>query len=214
MNEQELQSTEQEQFVNPPARVLPPLGRVPAAELRLWLSAADTVKDIETLCDETRKKAAEYHAREHERGYREGYAAGTREIAKIHVETQAAANAYLEQLKNDLPDMVDGILRKIIGSFEDHSVMQKAIAHAIAQHGGSPGISIRVPEQFVDHMCERATSEERRALDRVPIEIDQSLEQGKCILQSELGMVNLGIEDQLEIVRDYIKEHVSVGAHG
>ncbi|MEM8797499.1 MAG: hypothetical protein AAGE61_18200 [Pseudomonadota bacterium] len=194
-------------FSPPSVTVKPRLGIVSSDDLNLWLTAAETVKGIEDLCEETKRLAEKDREAECKRGYREGFDRGARDVAQVHFDTQHAANVFLKMLKNELPEIVDGILKKIIGEFERHDLMHRAIHQAISQQSKSLKLSVRVPEDFVRYLAEDCTPDEQETLAGISLEIDQTLDNGRCVLESELGLVNLGIEDQLAAVKTHLKLH-------
>lgn len=209
------EATTKDPLFSVPNVALKPRARlVPAADLKIWQTASETVKGLEHLCEETKIRAAKDHEAERKRGFEEGYNEGARKAAEIHLETEQRASEFLNQMRSDLPNIVETTLKEILGKFDASDLMLKAIKNAVSKHGKSLNLSLRVPDKFIQYLSEDITSEERQSLSEIQIEIDHSLDDGQCVLQSDLGVVNLGLEDQLAQVKAHLSSRAARHGNG
>lgn len=172
---------------------------VRAAELRVWHDAAAMLAD-------TKQQAADMHAAsaaafeaERRRGYDEGLERGAAEIAERVTATAAAADALLQQIERALPGLVCDAVGNLLGAFDLGDLLRPAIRHALGRLRLNAAVTIRVAPDGVAAV--RAACDAPGGASGLHVQADPGLAPGRCLLESELGTVDLGIEAQLSILR-------------
>lgn len=172
---------------------------VRAAELRVWHDAAAMLAD-------TKRQAADMHAAsvaafedERRRGYAEGLERGAAEIAERVTATGAAAGALLQQIEHALPGLVCDAVENLLGALDLGDLLRPAIRHALGRLRLNTAVTIRVAPDGVAAV--RAACDVPGGASGLHIQTDPGLAPGRCLLESELGTVDLGVEAQLSILR-------------
>jgi type III secretion protein L len=173
-----------------------------AEEARLWSQAASAIEEARLYLESTTAWVRSAHESAKERGFQEGWSAGAQEAARLVAMMAARTDLYARDLERDLPALVLGILERILGTFDPGEVLSSAVRQAVGKLRTGAEIRVRVSPDRAEDL--------RRALDEfnrvngtplVRVEADPGLIPGACVLQSEFGNVELGIEAQLEALR-------------
>ncbi|NGO54258.1 type III secretion system stator protein SctL [Allomesorhizobium camelthorni] len=182
--------------VAPQMRPVGPL--VPASELDIWYSAAEARDAVERHRQRVRNWVRAAYQRERARGHTEGLNAGAEEMARLiarAVSEVARRKAVLEQ---ELPQLVIEILSDLLGAFDPGELLVRAVRHAIDRKYNGAEVCLHVCPTQVD-MIERefAGCDGREGRPRVRIEPDPTLSPQQCVLWSEYGNVDLGLDAQM-----------------
>ncbi len=175
--------------VGRPADVL-----VRAAELETWWSAAEALRSAhhEAQVIVASSEAVRDAAR------RRGYAEGAEQAARLVSRAAAAEAARLDLIEAALPGLVADAVARILGSFDVRALIAPAVSQALGQLRLGASATLRVAP---------GCAEPLRALlldiggGAVRLEPDPALADGCCVLSSELGDVELGVEAQLRALR-------------
>lgn len=150
-------------------------------------------------------------------GYKDGYQSGKQEAerelgALIRAQSEDAKRVFekLEAYKQDLyQDLMDNVLRlsfdiaeKIINvNLERDDLIYKEIAkRAISALESSSKVTLRVSPSEYDRFFGEGGQWLSDELGGLPLEVvcDPLMEQGGCIAESDDGVVNAGVRDQLQ----------------
>ncbi|EHK54552.1 type III secretion system stator protein SctL [Allomesorhizobium alhagi] len=196
--------------VAPQMRPVGPL--VPASELDIWYSAAEARDAVERHRQRVRNWVRAAYQRERARGHAEGLNAGAEEMARLiarAVSEVARRKAVLEQ---ELPQLVIEILSDLLGAFDPGELLVRAVRHAIDRKYNGAEVCLHGCPTQVD-MLERefAGCDGREGRPRVRIEPDPTLSPQQCVLWSEYGNVDLGLDAQMRALRLGFGSHSEEG---
>jgi len=178
-------------------------------------------QEADKLVTEARERAKEIEetAREegYQAGYQQGYQAGKREAERelrafLRAQEEEARSVFekLETYRQELyQDLQDSVLRlsldiaeKIINlNLERDDLIYKEIAKkAILALESSSKVTLRVSPSEYDRFFANGGQWLSSELGGLPVEVvcDPLMEQGGCIAESEEGVVNAGVRDQLQ----------------
>ncbi|WBL81363.1 type III secretion system stator protein SctL [Bradyrhizobium xenonodulans] len=181
---------------------LHPLGPVVRAEeLGIWGEAQTALDAAERHRERMRRWALAVYQRERQRGRDEGLATGREEAAELIAATSARANTYLRRLEQDLPQLVLDVIDDLLGHFEPGDLLARAVRHALTRLKAAGEVRLRVTAEQSARL--RAALDELRENGPavVEIEIDPGLKANQCVLVSEFGNIELGLESQLTALR-------------
>lgn len=187
----------------PDRPMLRPLGPlVWAEEVGLWNDAAEARAAAERHLQRVRAWARTAYQRERARGHAEGRAAGAEEAARLVARAAAQAARQKAVLERELPHLVMDIARDVLGAFDPGETLIRAVRHAIEQKYGGGEVRLHVAPALADALArEFAGCDGQEGRPLVRIEADPALSAQQCVLWSEFGNIDLGLEAQLRALR-------------
>ena len=182
----------------PPGAVRPAGALVRGAELGAWASASGALRDARAGAESILASAHAARDAERRRGYAEGYGEGAERAAALIARATADAAARLDRIEAALPELVADTIARILGSFDVRDLVVPAVSQAMGQLRRGASATVRASPSCVEplHTLLAETGGEA-----IRLEPDPGLADGRCVLSSELGDVELGIEAQLRALR-------------
>jgi type III secretion protein L len=176
---------------------------VKAAEFATFLEGeavlAQAAKERDAILAEAREDAAA----EKRRGYAEGLMEGKMQIAEQMVGTVERSVRYLGEIEASMVEIVLTAVRNIIGDIDDKDRIKSVVRKVLGAARDQKRVLLRVSRADEDNL--------KAELDRIlrdfpgityiDIEPDSRLQQGDCILETEIGVVEATLESQIESVR-------------
>jgi type III secretion protein L len=186
-----------------PPRLKPVGPVIRAQEAGLWSETEAAVAEARAYGERMRGWIAASHRQEKERGFAEGWEAGAAEAARLVAATAARTELYARELERDLPGLVLGLVERVLGSFDPGEVLTMAVRHAVDKVRTGAEITIRVSSDYAEILRQALADPGRFAgASTLRVEADPALASGACVLESEFGNVDLGIEAQLKALRE------------
>lgn len=183
---------------------LPPgAGVLKAADYAVLLEAGDVLDKARAEAEAMAGEARLAYEAEKERGYADGLAEGKMEMAERMMDAVAAGVDYLEGLEGTIVDLVMSAMHKVIDGFDDKErvigVVRKALGYARSQKR----VVLRVCPEDADIVQAEMAALQRDfpgigILDVAP---DARQAKGACILESELGLIDAGLDVQMAGIR-------------
>lgn len=190
--------------VGRPAGVL-----VPGAELAVWASADEALREARLRAEEILASARAAHEAERARGRAEGYAEGAEEAAQLTVRAAAAAAAQLDRIEAALPELVGDTVAGILGSFDVRDLVAPAVSRALGRLRRGATATLRASPGCVEPLRALLAA---LGTEAVRLEPDPGLVDGRCVLSSEMGDVELGVDAQLRALRAGLAAGWAAGA--
>ncbi|RRI01536.1 HrpE/YscL family type III secretion apparatus protein [Mesorhizobium tamadayense] len=186
--------------IPPQMRPVGPL--IPASELQIWHSAAEACAAAERHQQRVRTWARAAYQRERARGHTEGLNAGAEEMGRLIAGAASEVARRKVVLERELPKLVMEILTELLGTFDPGELLVRAIRHAIERKYSGAEVCLHVCPVQVDMLArEFAGCDGREGRPRVRIEPDPALSPQQCVLWSEYGNVDLGLDAQMRALR-------------
>ena len=170
----------------------------------------DAFRDAERVLDEARARAAELTAaaqaaydEERARGYRDGRDEARMEAAEHMIENVSRAIGYFEKVEAKVVDLVMAALRKILMDFDDRERVTLVVKNALSAVRNQKQVTLRLPPDKADLLRERINEilAAYPAVGFLDVTPDARLTGDACILESDIGSVEAGIEVQLAAIR-------------
>ncbi|MCA6105787.1 type III secretion system stator protein SctL [Bradyrhizobium cenepequi] len=205
---------EQTEAPTPPRlRPLGPLVR--QEEFNIWGEAQSALDAAERHHAHMRDWTRAIYRRERQRGRDEGLAIGREEASRLIAATSARTNAYLRRLEQDVPTLVLDVIENLLGRFDPGDLLAHAVRHALTKLQAGGEMRLRVaPEQSMRLREALAELGDHGGSAMIEIEVDPTLASGQCVLWSEFGNIELGLEAQLSALRRGLLAHHDHGDAG
>ncbi|AOX16633.1 type III secretion system stator protein SctL [Kozakia baliensis] len=170
-------------------------------EMALWCDASTAyrtaLKDAATL----RANAQAAYDAERERGFKKGLDDGSVEMARRILAANDAAAQILHDLEAGLPTIVADVVEDILGRIDMKELLPLAVRHTLGRLRYGTFATLRVAPDCVAAL--RPVIEQLNTqTSSIHLDVDSSLTAGRCILESELGVAELGIAAQLNVLRE------------
>jgi type III secretion protein L len=191
-------------FINN-ARFSPPAGArvLKAADYALLLQGEAVLDKAQAQAETMAREAEAAYEAERERGYADGLMEGKMEMAERMLDTVISGVDYLEGLEATIVDLVMNAMHKIIDGFDDRErvmgVVRKALGYARSQRR----VLLRIcPEDAEIVQAEMASLlRDFPGIGILDVVTDPRMEKGACVLESELGLIDAGLDVQLAAIR-------------
>ncbi len=163
--------------------------------------------DANALLAAAREKAAateaasrEAYELRREEGYRDGLEEGKLEHAEKMMETILSSVEFIENIEDTLVNVVNQAIRKIIGDMDDRERIVRIVRTALNTVRGQQKVTVRVAPADESAVAEAlaAMTAGSSGSAFLTIVADARLSRDSCILESELGVVDAGLETQLK----------------
>lgn len=190
---------------------LSPEARVIKAQDYLALQdAGQLLAQARQEADEIRGRAEQAYEAEKARGYEEGMAAAKLEISEQMLETVDEAIDYFSRVERQVAEVVMASVRKILGEFDDEELTLQVAKNALHV--------VRNQKQVKLHVCpEQETVLKKRiaeihagypGINYLEVIPDHRLSPGGCILETEIGVVDAGVDTQLKALENSLKARI------
>ncbi|MDA7988874.1 MAG: type III secretion system stator protein SctL [Alphaproteobacteria bacterium] len=155
---------------------------------------------------ESARLARAAYAEEKSRGYRDGLADAHAELARMQTEQVARARDWVEGMERQLGALVATAVERILGEMDDTEVLARVVRRALENFEGLPSLRLRAAPDQVESLNRFFGADGRRAVTSpLRIEPDTGLRSGECVLESPLGVVDLSLPRQLEVLREALE---------
>ena len=187
--------------------IVPPPGArvIRAADYCRLIEAEHLLAAAHERADAIRAEAEQAYAERKRQGYEDGLTEGRMEQAEKMMETAVQAVEYIENIEETLVRVVASAVRKIIGDLDDRERIVRVVRAAL--------VSVRSQQKVLIRVCPADEAAVREALAAMitaapggvsclDVAADPRMKPGDCILESELGVVDAGVETQLKAIEN------------
>lgn len=170
-----------------------------SSDYQKYLAASELVEKAHTREKELDQRAKEVHERYRSLGRQAGMEeARISQAALIH-ETYLQCQNYYRQIEQEMSGVVLQAVRKILRDFDNYEVALRATREALLLANNQKNVTLRVEPDQVSGFRERILSslKDYPEIHHIEVIADARLDQGGCILETEVGVVDASIEGQL-----------------
>jgi type III secretion protein L len=184
-----------------------------ADEYLTYKTAAEIIQEAKTDAKLIVAEAEDAYRLSKTEGYQLGIEEGRAEFVAKILEATKQANNYIRRKESQIVDVVVTAVKSILGEFEDAELTLRIVKKAINELQGQQQITIRVvPDQtkIIEHALQEITNSSLL----IKVVADIEIQSGQCILESNLGLIECSIDDQIDAIRNAMtlnltKENVS-----
>ena len=176
-----------------------------AEEYSRLLEAGELLAAARGRADAIRAEAEEAYETRRREGYEDGVMEGRMEQAEKMMETAMQAVEYIENIEETLVKVVTSAVRKIIGELDERERIVRVVRTALVSVPSQQKVLIRVcpaDEPAVREALAAMIASAPGGVSFLDVSADPRMKPGDCILESELGVVDAGLETQLRALEN------------
>lgn len=193
-----------------------PRGRVvPAKEISAWETGEAYLKAAREEGERLKREAVSAFEESKRQGFEEGRKEGSAAASRLLAETAALADRELAGADRQIVDLALAVVRRVLGDLDVGQLTRNAVRHALAKQRQDQHLTLCVAPDLVDAL--RADVDEMfdsSVRHLITIEPDPRLDRGQCRLASDIGFVDLGIEEQLRAIHQGLADGLKQQAAG
>lgn len=195
-------------------RIAPERKIVRAAEYQACVEAQDIIDRARAAAARIIAQAEEQYARREQEGYEAGLLAGRMEMAEKMVDSVSQAVDYVSGLEQTVVDIVLKALRKILGEMDARDRVVQVVRSALAVARNQRNVVVRVSPAEADAVKSRLDDITRPypGVHFLEVVADPRLAPGACLLESDIGVVDAGLEVQLAAIEKSLSKSMHGGA--
>ena len=184
--------------VDPSARVMK------GDQVNAISSAKDIIAKAEEQAEQIRKDAQDAFEAEKKRGFEQGIAEARMEEAERMLDNVSRMVNYFEKVETNIVDLVTTAVGKVIGELDDHDVIFRIVRNALAAVRTQNQVTVRLNPSECEAVKEKLNDllTLYPAISYLSVEPDIRLSSGDCILETDIGTVEAGIDTQLQAIRN------------
>ena len=177
--------------------------------------ARELLDTAQEEADAVLERASAAYEAEKRRGYQDGQLEAKAVLAKMQAEQVGRARSWVDGMERQLGALVARAVERIIGEMDDAELLAKVVRRALEDFQGLPDLRLRVAPEQVEPL-QRALEERvrRNAAAPLRIEPDPALGPEECVLESALGVVDLSLPRQLDVLRQALTDDDAEGTGG
>lgn len=201
------QLTNNSLYINSSAKI------IKAQEIQEYLEAGELLSKAKERAAEILREAENAYEERKAQGYLDGQTEGKLEHAEKIMETVLSSVEFIENIENTVVDIVHESIIKVIGELDDNERIVRIVRTALQHVRNQQQILIRVApedEKYVRSAL-AAMVQNRQGNGYLDISADPRLEQGACILESELGVIDASLETQLKAIENALRNKIQNG---
>ena len=184
-----------------------------AVEYARVLEAQSILDDANAEAEAIRKRAEEAYEERKKQGYEDGVLDGQMQQAEKMLETGMQAVEYLEGLEHQIVEVVTTAVRKIVGELDDNERIVRVVRTALEQVRGRQRVVVRVCPEEEPQVREALAPMlvKSSASSGIELVADQRMKAGDCMLESEMGVVDAGLDVQLKAIEHALTARIGEG---
>ncbi len=176
----------------------------------LRVAAQDLLTEAEAEAARIVEEAKQAYEAEKERGFQEGMANAQVEIAEQMLTIVTRSVDYLATAEGAVAKTVMICLRKILGDFPEEDTVVLAARNALQVVRNEERVTVAVRPKVQDEVRARIGEILKDSGDIGFIEVvgDKGLPKGGCRLQTEIGVVDASIDQQIEAIERAMRDRL------
>lgn len=184
-----------------------------AADYARLLKAQNLLDDARAEAEAIRKRAEDAYQERKKQGYEDGVLEGQMQQAEKMLETGMQAVEYLEGLERQIVEVVTTAVRKIVGELDDRERIVRVVRTALEQVRGRQRVVVRVCPEEEPQVREALAPmlAKTSAASGLELVADQRMKPGDCMLESEMGVVDAGLDVQLRAIENALAAKIGEG---
>ncbi|OCQ54587.1 Yop proteins translocation protein L [Photorhabdus australis subsp. thailandensis] len=176
------------------------------ADYQTCLSAESLLDAARAQAKEIEREAQTVYEQQKELGWQAGIDAARAEQASLIHQTQLQCQQYYRQVEQQMTDVVLQAVRKILKNYDQISLTLQVVREALSLVSNQKQVILRVnPEQAatVREQISRV-HKDFPEIGYLEVTADARLDQGGCILETEVGIIDASLDSQLDALMSAI----------
>jgi len=173
---------------------------VKADEYLTYKTAAEVIQEAKTDAELIIAEAEEVYQEKKAEGYQHGIEEGRAELIMKILEATDKANNYIQGKESQIVDVVVTAMNNILGEFDDIELSLSVVKKAIDELQGHQQVTLRVIPDQTKNIAQALQEISKDGL-LVRVAADSQLQSGQCVLESDLGIIECSIDDQIDAIK-------------
>ncbi len=185
----------------------PDLRLLKADDYQMFVAARQALAEAQQQAQTRLAEAEQEYVRQKQRGYVDGSNEAKAAMAERLVDVAERTVDYFAQVERQVATLVMTALRKVLGEFDDTELTLRVVRNALQVVRNQPRVTIRVPpaqESALQPRLNELLAGYGR-IGMIEMIADPRLGAGDCVLETELGVVDAGVEVQLQALERALK---------
>lgn len=165
-----------------------------------YLSAQALVDAARAQAAEIVQEAHSVYEQQRELGWQAGMEQARREQAVLIHQTQLQCQGYYRTVEQQMSEVVLQAVRKILHDYDQVALTLKVVREALSLVSNQKQVTVRVNPEQVAAVREQIAKVHKDfpEIGYLEISADARLDQGGCILETEVGIIDASLDGQLE----------------
>jgi len=174
-----------------------------ADEYALYLEAEEIITKAKEKAARIIQESKQVFEDEKKRGFKEGMDEGNKKVSEVLIETVDKTVKNFEHFENEIIDIVDKALKKILGKIDEKDLIVRVVKNALEAVRNQKKVTLFVAANDATLIRDQLDEilSEFPGINYIDIEVDQRLSPGGCRLETEIGVVDATLEVQLEAIK-------------
>lgn len=182
-------------------RVDPACKIIKADEYLKLMSVQEIEKELLEEKNQQQSQAASLKLKSIETGLNQGAEEAKIRLAEQLLNSASTMTNQLKDIEMNITDVVIASVRKIIDDYDDKELVSAIVKQALKPIYKGQKVSVRVhPEmmpRLIDELGLGDAHDDNHFIDLIP---EDQLAKTDCIIESDLGIVNASVDNQLELL--------------
>lgn len=179
---------------------VPENGVIKAEFYTIQCEAEAIIARAKAEADQLRQDAREAYEAELVKAREEGLQQGREQAARDIFERAAEGLSYFERIHSEVAALIMKAVRNVVGDACSDELIELNISRCLQSARGQKFATLKVaPGQVTDAEDKvKAILAENALFDHIEVQGDSKLQEGGCVLVSELGVVDATLDTQLQ----------------
>ena len=175
-----------------------------ARDAHVWLQAQELLEQARAEAQRIQEQALREREEERQRGYEEGLAQAQLEQVERMMETAERTVTYFAGMEQRIVELVMQALRRVVADFSDTERVTMVVKSGLAVMRNQKQLTLRISPEHADAVRANATHllETFPGVGMIDIVPDPRLKGDATILESELGVVQASMAQQLNAIEE------------
>ena len=179
-----------------------------AQEYNRYLNAQALVNAAEQKAADIINKAEVTFEQHKLKGYQEGLVKAQQQQSQMMLDTLEKCRQYYKKSETHLSQIVIKAIRKLIGNFDDIELTLKMTRQAMHTVSNQRQVTLHVAPSQVEEIKARLgqVMKEFPEISYVEVTADGRVEPGGCLLETEVGVIDATLENQLAVIEETVNK--------
>jgi len=182
-----------------------------AKEYNRYLQAQELVDAAEKKAADIIKQAEQTYQQQKELGYQEGLKQAKQLQSKLMLDTIAQCQRYYKNNEQQLAQLVVQAVRQLIGEFDNVELALNMTRQAMLSISNQRQVTLHIAPSQVDKVKARLGKVMKQfpEVSYAEVVADERVEEGGCLLETKVGVIDATLENQLCVVEEAIYKQLN-----
>lgn len=182
-----------------------------ASEYNRYLNAQELVDAAEEKAADIIRQAEDTFQEQKQKGYHDGLLKAQQKQSQMMLDTLNQCNHYFKKSENILANIVIQSVRKLIGNFDDLDLALNMTRQSMQTITNQRQVTLHITPTQVDDVKARLgqVMKEFPEVSYVEVTADERVEPGGCLLETEVGVIDGTLENQLAVIEETILKQLA-----